>query len=732
MAVTALPENILKDSILANSEDLTALVPSLNLQKGSNPRQTSFNIRGIGTQSFSSGVEPSVSTVVDGVVMGRSGMAFMQLLDVARVEVLRGPQGTLFGKNSSGGVVHIISKDPGDEFEAEVLATAVERSEYRAGFTVSAPISESVGFRLSGSGVKDEGYLKNEFNGEDINKTDEWSIRGKLRFTPTESLDLKWSSDYRRKDGDCCTSTIRSINPFLSATDAQIQEQNRLRALLLPVVPSEENTRVNEDADSFIDSEVSGHALEINWDIGEHTLTSITAIRDWEQVTMGDTDGTPEQGIIIQSADDEQSQFTQELRITSPADQFASYVAGLYYFDLELDRQFLRTLFPLTPAISGTAISDIAVDSLNYAAFGEVTFNISENFRVITGTRFTHDEIEFDFVRTSTSPFTPEAPFFEKEESEDDFSIKVAAEWNVSDAVMTYISYAQGYKGPAFNVVAGSTEENTNPVSPETADAYEMGMKSSWFDSRLILNVAVFYSEYQDFQAQTSEARLILDENGNTRDVNMDGNPDTAFSFVLNNVGEVSTRGLEVDFIAQASENLSLFGGLTLVDAEIDSYPNGPCNFTQQTRGIGFNGQMTCEAQTDPSIARAQDLSGGDLPQSPDWKVTLAANYTIPFQSLPFDIVLKGNYRIQDEVQYGIEQDEFTVQDSYDVLDLSFVLRDKDERYSITAFVKNALDEFYVASINGSAQQIIPNGYTQQVPKTARRTAGLEFRYQWF
>ncbi|MEP5568443.1 MAG: TonB-dependent receptor plug domain-containing protein, partial [Halioglobus sp.] len=160
VAVTALSEDILREAQIVSSEDLTQLVPSLNLQKGSNVRQTSFNIRGIGTQSFSTAVEPSVSTMLDGVVMGRSGQAFLRLLDIERVEVLRGPQGTLFGKNSTGGVVHLITKDPSEEFSGELMGSVVSGDEYRAGATVSGPLTDTLGFRLTASGSDVDGYTK--------------------------------------------------------------------------------------------------------------------------------------------------------------------------------------------------------------------------------------------------------------------------------------------------------------------------------------------------------------------------------------------------------------------------------------------------------------------------------------------------------------------------------------------------------------------------------------------
>ena len=214
VSMMALPESLLKDAFLTESEDLTQLVPSLNMQRGTSPRSSSFNIRGIGTQSYSDGVEPSVSTVLDGVVMGRSGMAFMQLLDVERVEVLRGPQGTLFGKNSTAGVVHIVTQEPTAEFTASASLTAIEDDQLQGGFTVSGPAGDSLGYRLSGFYAEDEGYIDNVYNGDSLNQKEDWSLRGKLRWDPTDQLSLLWASDASNTDGDCCVTTFRSIDPW--------------------------------------------------------------------------------------------------------------------------------------------------------------------------------------------------------------------------------------------------------------------------------------------------------------------------------------------------------------------------------------------------------------------------------------------------------------------------------------------------------------------------------------
>jgi iron complex outermembrane receptor protein len=681
VAVTALPDTVLDQALALSSEDIVALVPSLSLTKGASLRSSSFNIRGIGTQSYSTAIEPSVSTVVDGVVMGRSGQSFMQLLDVQRVEVLRGPQGTLFGKNASGGVVHIISKDPAEEPEGEIVGTLSEGEAYRVGATASGGLMEGLSGRLSLVSSHQDGWIHNYYDGGDRNESDDWSIRGKLLWDATDDLTIRWSSDYYEKDCECSQSTIRSMDP-----------DPNILAEIYPVIPGEENTDVNNNGDLSLEVESYGHSLQLDWQLGEYTLTSITALREWKDEFNEDVDQRPTDPLnFAQGGTLDQEQFTQELRLASPLGDTLNYVVGAFYFNQEVNRTYDRTIF------SSTTYSDFTVDTENLALFGEATVNLGDAWRVILGGRYTADDVSYDHQAYST--FNPEVAYLEDETDDDDLSGKLALEWDFNYTSLAYLSYTQGYKGPGFGL-GSTTTEPPPPVEPETVDAIELGVKSTLWGGRMTLNAALFYAEYQDWQA---EAFVTGDDGLST--------------LVTTNAGEVSTTGLEVDVTAQLTENLRLFGGVTLIDAEIEEFDNGPCSLGQQYRG-------ECPD-------RQQDLAGGVLPNSPDWKLNLMLNYTIPTESLPFDWMLAANLAAQDEIQYSVTQDPYTEQDGYEVLDLSAAIHDKAGRYSATLFVKNALDEHYVLGIGATTAIFIPNGYLQQVPRTYERTVGLDVRYRW-
>lgn len=714
VAVTALTDEMILEQQITSTQELIQLVPSLTVQDGSNPRQTSFNIRGIGTQSFSTAVEPSVSTMVDGVVMGRSGQAFMQLLDVERVEVLRGPQGTLFGKNSTAGVIHIITQKPTEEYTGEIMGAVLSEEEYRAGVTMSGPITDNLGFRVTGTWEDIGGYVKNFNTGNDLNGSEDWSLRGKLRWT-NDDIEVLWASDYGESECDCTASPVFRLDPF-GGNDANVQE---ILDRIAPVVPGDENDEVNIDREGAFENEAWGHSLEVNWDIGEFTLTSITAMRGWEigGKADGDLDAQPIQVLgFDQGGNTDQEQFTQEIRITSPADQAVSYVAGLYYFDQTVERTFERTV-EIIAGDPGLGIATFEADTENWAIFGEATWNISEDLRLILGARYTEDDLEFIFSRTRTGfpvgipdPVDPAG----QETDEDDLSGKIALQWDYSDDGMVYLSYVEGYKGPAFDLTFGTDPNTAERIDPETSESWELGMKATFLDGQLRLNAALFHSVYDNFQSQA-----FFDPDGlpDCPEDNPGCDPDDdPGGFFLINAGEVQTQGLEVDLLYQATENLRLSGGFALVDASIEEYDLGNCSDGQKFRGECPEG--------------LQDLAGGDLPHSPDWKLNLNAAYTWNRDSL-FDVVFVGSVQSRDEILYSLSQDENTVGDELTLVDLSARLRSHSDTWDATFFIKNATDEFYSTAIVSLPEVLLANGYLHRIPKQHERTFGLEMRYRW-
>ena len=697
VGVSLLSGKAVAEAQIKNAAELATLLPTLNVQASSSTATSSFNIRGIGTQAFSPAVDSSVSMMLDGVVMGQSGMAFIDLVDIERIEVLRGPQGTLYGKNASGGVVHIITADPTPEHSGSIVATAIEEDEYRLGGTVSGPLTDKLSYRLTGSAVDDGGYAKNVYNGKSVNGTDSYNIRAKLLWLASEELEFLLSSDYSKSECDCNSLGVRAI----MASD----QQEALLNEQLPVVPSHDNQDINNDQPTFNNIRGSGHALTINWGINNYVLTSITSYRNWNSEGIVDLDNRPINTLaldFIKPPETDQNQFSQELRVASPAADWGSYVLGAYYFEQDVDSGNTTSTSLFEPIIpTTTRVSQTDVSNKNAALFGEVNISLGQNWQLTLGGRYTYDDLKYHTSADGTDNiiFPPDGEFGDSLD-ESDFSPKVALRWDINDTMMSYVSYVSGYKGPAFDtsLVAGGSS-----VKPETSDAWEAGLKSSWLDNRLILNIAAFYAQYKDFQAQA-----LIDE---------DPNDQLPGAFLLINAGEVSTQGVEIEFISQPIDNWSITGGLAYTDATIDEFPGGNCSQGQLFRGECPEG--------------FQDLSGGQLPYTPQWKLNLSTDYTIEMERTPFDIILGANLRYQDDVLYEISQDEYTWQDAYTVVDVRATFAGQRYKYRLTAFVKNLLDQDYSSLIFAQAPQLIPHGYIHSVPKYAQRTLGMEIRYDF-
>ncbi|MBK6740271.1 MAG: TonB-dependent receptor [Haliea sp.] len=394
VGVSLLSGAAMAEAQLKNAAELATLIPTLNVQASSGPSTSSFNIRGIGTQTFSPGVDPSVSTMLDGVVMGRSGMAFLDLVDVERVEVLRGPQGTLYGKNASGGVVHIITMDPTPEFGGTAAATAIEDGEYRVDGSVAGPITDTLGYRLTGFGVDDDGYSKNYYNDQKVNDNEAFNVRGKLLWEANDDLEFMLASDYSKSDCDCTALSVRDILPG--------PDQQRLLQEQLPVVPSKDNQDVNNDQRTFTHLRSSGVSLTANWDVEGYVLTSITAYRDWESESIVDFDDSPISPLALSFPSPpktDQNQYSQELRLASPPTEWGSYVIGAFYFDQDVDTSNTTTAGVLAaiglPVPPTTRESKTTVNSKNSALFGEVNFNLWHDWQLILGGRYTYDDLSY-------------------------------------------------------------------------------------------------------------------------------------------------------------------------------------------------------------------------------------------------------------------------------------------------------------------------------------------------
>ena len=675
VAVTVVDGEQLGRENRTSIESIVQQIPTVNFRTGASNKDTSLFIRGVGTISTSPGVEPTVATVVDGVVYGRPGMATLDLLDLDRIEVLRGPQGTLFGKNASAGVLNIVTKAPTDETHGYVEQSYYQGNESRTRFGIGGTLIPGV---LKGNVtalVSDyDGNVHNKTNGQELNGYNRKGARGKLEFTPNEDFKLTLSADYMNAASDApngvvAASTLASFGSALS-----------------PVTASSHNRDIVSDYRTHVDDINKGLSAQADWNLGDYTLTSITAWRGWNNDQWQDADrlatisaaypGIQDKGTL------DYDQYSQELRLASPKGEFMEYVAGLYYMHARDKETYGRTL--ITPTATNSGLANYGTTSDSYAVFGENTFNFTPTFRGIAGLRWTHDELKYDHERTSTSAVAVNginpATSSSGDTNAEGWSGRLGLQYDLSDSVTSYLTYSRGYKGPAYNVFFNMQPRDTDALKPETSNTWELGVKATSWNNRLTTNLAVFHSQYNNYQANFYDtvANQVV-----TR---------------LINAGTVSTEGVEGDWALQATRNLKLSGAFAYTHARID--------------------QFSCPA----GAAASCNVNGKTLPFSPDWKTYVRADYDIPLDN-GMDIELGTDFNWQSKVQYDISQNPLTEQGAYGIWNASVALADYGSGWRVSLEGKNLANKSYSPLLASGTGYIY-----RAVPRDDQRYFGIQVR----
>lgn len=650
-------------------------IPSLNFRTGASNKDTSLFIRGVGTISTSPGVEPTVATVIDGVVYGRPGQATLDLLDLDRIEVLRGPQGTLFGKNASAGVLNVVTKAPTEETHGYIDQSYYSGNESRTRFGIGGSLIPGT---LKGSVTtlfgSYDGNVDNKLNGQEVNGYNHKGIRGKLEFTPNEDVTFTLAADYMQSKDDTPNGVVsKALTPAFTSA-------------LAPLSADSDSRKLSSDFRSHVDDINKGLSGQLDWKLGDYTLTSITAWRGWNNAQYQDGDrlgtitaafpGTEDKGRL------DYNQYSQELRLASPKGQFLEYVGGLFYMHGKDSETYQRTL--ITTSRQDRGIADYSTTSDSSSVFGEATFNFRPDLRLIAGLRWTHDDLEYDHRRVSTSATTVSgiqpATSSSGSVNEDGKSGRVGLQYDLSDSVTSYVTYSRGYKGPAYNVFFNMQPRDTDALKPETSNTWEVGVKSTTWNNRLTTNLAVFHSAYDNYQANfydTVAGQVV------TR---------------LINAGSVSTEGVELDYALQATRNLKFSGALAYTKARIDSF------------------------QCPPGAAASCNVNGKTLPYSPDWKSYVRADYTIPLDN-GLDIELGTDYSWQSEVQYDISQNPDTKQGAYGIWNASAALADYSNGWRVALLAKNLADKSYSPMLASGTGYIY-----RAVPRDDERYFGVQLR----
>ncbi len=715
-----------------NLENAQYLVPTMNFRKSGTTINQSLFLRGVGTSTFSIAGEPSISTVVDGVVYSRAGEAFSDLVDIDRMEVLRGPQGTLFGKNASAGVINIVTRRPGDEFGGYVEGSYYTGGdEYRVRGAVDLPLAEGIKSRFTGFYGSWDGNIRNiAHGGRRVNGYEHWGVRGMIVADPTPDLQFTLIGDYREAKDDCCAEVIGTPATGLAAQ-------------LLPDVRGDKSRTINQDLITRTNEKSWGVSLQADWTLGTQTITSITAYRDYRNEEIRDGDWLPAAYVGLNQLHDFGPQtgdtFSQEIRLTSPSNQFLEYVVGAFYSRAYSERSFRRddivcntvpastptSLIPCTtPGLSVTRPTGTAVFGStfkNLAFFGQATLNLTDRFRVIGGIRYTADQLDvfhsrvtalagpginpnfdqgvFDryqqLVASGVSPTAAQTqavaasngiPWHGKT-TNDNWSGKAGVQFDIVRESTAYATYSRGYKGPAFNIFYNLSATGTNVIEPETADSYEVGVKNTLFDGRLVLNLAAFYAKYNNYQAN---------------------NPDEVAGVLVTrftNAGTISTRGVELDVLVQPVRDLSISGGVAYTDAHVDQFK------------LPTNGTVGSVIP-----------SGTQLGAAVKWKGSVAADYRIRTGgAVDFGLGTQISAQTKQTGQFDANPviRELTQIPGYTLVNLSASVMDADDRFRLTAQVKNLFDQSFPAAITSGG----PGGaYRYIIPREADRYYGITGR----
>ncbi|WP_411288754.1 TonB-dependent receptor [Phenylobacterium sp.] len=659
VAVTAFSARALERAGVETLSDIALRTPGFSMGQVDSVQQN-FAIRGIGSAfgiSQNSGGDPSVVVFVDGVYVGKGGVPDIDAMDLQRIEVLRGPQGTLFGKNAVGGLIQFVSRKPQAETSLR-LQGQLGNYERRA-FNAHGNIALADNVFLSGGVAlkKRDGYEFNQGTGNRVNNEDLKTARAALRFLPSEDLDIVLSYDVTDQDqkgnprDNICDATLRGgihcvgINPDPRITNAYTD--GKIRRLL------------------------KTYRAEVNWTTPLGVVTSVTGLRDVKLnfVTpfFANPVRPPNQIESTEIDHEKNQQFSQEVRLAfGLMDERLRGQVGFYYLNEDNNRtEYLIQDFP-APAITGVAVYPQAVESTSTAIFGQVSFDITDALTATLGARMTWEEKDGHFIgRKLSGPGLPPplAADYDVRSSEtwDALTPRLALDWRATEDVLVYVSAARGFKSGGYQGIAGNGASQATPYDPEYAWSYEAGAKTQWLDNRLRLNVSVFKTDYEDLQ--TSQLVPLC-------------------CVVVGNAATAEIEGAEIEWVVTPLPGLQIDGSYAYLDARFTSFATGATgNFT-----------------------------GNRLPRSPEDKLAIGVQYEASLAD-GWTVLGRVDYANQSKLYFEASNIPTQKQEGYINWDARVALTSPDETWQLAFWGKNLTDELvatYVTAFAPYRQVLVP------------------------
>ena len=610
-------------------------------------------MRGVGQVDPNTSFDPGIGLYLDGVYLGRMQGGNLDLGDMERIEVLRGPQGTLFGKNTIGGAVNMVSAKPTDEMEgyAEITVGEYDRIDARASINVPL-VPGKLAAKFTGATRNRDGHGTrfDIFTGDRIDEMgDRNSVSGRalINWTPSENVNVLFSFDgMRARETGPVRKVVQYAEPMLAFLLNMFVEPDYGNAFL---TDSDFTSFANELNANDVD--LWGLGMTVDWDLGDWSVKSITSYRDLKTNNGVDPDGSI-YTVINQQNLMWQDQFSQELQLSGISfDDRLNWVAGLYYFQEDgLADGFVDVYAELYNFIG----LDIGfhlpswIDNKSYSAFGQGTYNITEQFSVTAGLRFTHDKknITREYFRQHSGAVL--APLETQNASWDAVTGRLGFEYQWNDDVMTYASAARGYKGGGINP-RGVTELEFVQFDPEFIWTYEVGLRSDWADRRVRFNASLYYSDYKDIQFSV----VWADENA-------------VPIMLIANAAKSRVKGFEADLIVAPAPGLNLSAGVGLTDAEY--------------------------TQADPTTGITVDSV---FVKTPKWSVTLAGEYVMPIGGWG-ELTARVDYRYKSKIYHDAANSPIVVQDGYGIVNARLSLEDDNGNWTLSVFGTNIGNTHYI------------------------------------
>ncbi|CAG0939931.1 Pesticin receptor [Gammaproteobacteria bacterium] len=655
-AVSAFDTDTLHAAVTRDINEVGMLTPTLIVNQ---ELVSKIFVRGVGTENLTSGGDPGVALNIDGQYVARTSAANFDLYDVERVELLRGPQGTLYGRNATGGAINIVTRAPTAEFGGDVQAEYGSYHHYRLGATLNAPLVEDkLLARVSGFTSQRDGYTRNEAPGKDLDDQDLDAARLRLRYLPMETLTVDLIADFSDADNRQAPFKILESTPSLF----ELPPYNGYD----PV----DRRAVAHDTEDVMSQKQHSAVLQVNWDTGSSTLTSITGYRDTDFYSLFDGDST--NGYFQNFYDDSEfDQFSQELRLASNSTTPLEWLVGLYYFH---DDGTSRVFIDL-PAFGFDIDHRADMKTEAYAAFGQATYSLTEQLRLTFGLRYSDEQrdalqvSDFGFGNVQTQDMSRD---------DDAWTPKFGVEYSLDADTLLYANLTKGFKSGGF-VFNGYQPS----YAPEKVWVLDGGVKAKLMDGRMQASLSTFYYDYTDMQVSVFEQ----------------------FVGTIKNAADATIYGVEAEVVARPLEGFDINAAVSLLHTEYDEF--------------------VTQDPTQPSVPSV-NLAGNELPRAPTFAATLGMAYTQAFFDIG-SIVYRVDYRYQDSSYFNAFNRSRSEQPALNLLDARISVTSEDEHWEAAVFGKNLLDEFYYATILESAVEVgRPFGIL-----AAPRTVGAQVAYHF-